>query len=49
MRAMRPGCLERKAKGVIPVISAFKWLPDGGMGLAREMRVRWALEEAGQA
>lgn len=32
-----------------PVITAFERSPDGGKGLARDMRVRWALEEAGQA
>ncbi len=31
-----------------PVITAFERSPDGGKGLARDMRVRWALEEAGQ-
>ncbi|QEX24363.1 glutathione S-transferase [Hypericibacter adhaerens] len=30
------------------VITAFARSPDGGKGLARDMRVRWALEEAGQ-
>src|SRR6185369_372684 len=30
-------------------ITAFERSPDGGKGLARDMRVRWALEEAGQA
>ena len=30
------------------VITAFEASPDRGMGLARDMRVRWALEEAGQ-
>ena len=29
-------------------ITAFERSPDGGKGLARDMRVRWALEEAGQ-
>jgi glutathione S-transferase len=29
-------------------ITAFERSPDGGRGLARDMRVRWALEEAGQ-
>ena len=29
-------------------ITAFESSPDGGIGLARDMRVRWALEEAGQ-
>ena len=32
-----------------PTITAFKASPDRGRGLARDMRVRWALEEAGQA
>ena len=31
-----------------PIITAFKQSPDRGRGLARDMRVRWALEEAGQ-
>ena len=30
-----------------PVITAFEASPDEGRGLARDMRVRWALEEAG--
>ena len=30
------------------VITAFERSPDGGKGLARDTRVRWALEEAGQ-
>lgn len=29
-------------------ITAFKRSPDGGKGLARDTRVRWALEEVGQ-
>jgi len=29
-------------------ITAFEQSPDGGMGLARDTRVRWALEEVGQ-
>ncbi len=29
-------------------ITAFERSPDGGAGLARDMRVRWALEEVGQ-
>lgn len=33
---------------MIPVITAFERSPDRGQGLARDMRVRWALEEAGQ-
>jgi glutathione S-transferase len=30
---------------MIPTITAFERSPDGGKGLARDMRVRWALEE----
>jgi glutathione S-transferase len=30
-------------------ITAFEQSPDGGKGLARDTRVRWALEEVGQA
>jgi glutathione S-transferase len=30
------------------VITAFERSPDGGKGLARDMRVRWSLEEVGQ-
>jgi glutathione S-transferase len=33
---------------VIPTITAFESSPDRGQGLARDMRVRWALEEVGQ-
>lgn len=32
-----------------PTITAFQHSPDRGRGLARDMRVRWALEETGQA
>ena len=31
-----------------PIITAFAASPDRGQGLARDMRVRWALEEVGQ-
>jgi len=34
---------------MIPTITAFERSPDGGKGLARDTRVRWALEEVGQA
>ena len=30
-------------------ITAFDRSPDGGRGLARDTRVRWALEEVGQS
>lgn len=33
---------------MIPTITAFENSPDQGQGLARDMRVRWALEEVGQ-
>ena len=32
-----------------PTITAFENSPDRGRGLARDMAVRWALEEVGQA
>jgi glutathione S-transferase len=32
-----------------PTITAFEQSPDRGQGLARDTRVRWALEEVGQA
>lgn len=34
---------------MLPTITAFESSPDKGQGLARDMRVRWALEEVGQA
>ncbi len=34
---------------MIPTITAFAASPDRGRGLARDMPVRWALEEVGQA
>jgi glutathione S-transferase len=50
-----PARNETSSKGEItmalpmtPIITAFKGSPDGGKGLARDMRVRWALEEVGQ-
>ena len=33
---------------MIPIITAFESSPDRGKGLARDMRVRWALEEVDQ-
>jgi glutathione S-transferase len=33
---------------MIPTITAFERSPDRGQGQARDMRVRWALEEVGQ-
>lgn len=37
-----------KQSSPTPTITAFKKSPDRGRGLARDLRVRWALEEAGQ-
>lgn len=34
---------------ISPTITAFERSPDGGKGLARDTRVRWALEEAGHS
>ena len=28
-------------------VSAFRWVPDFAQGFVRDLRVRWALEEAG--
>src|SRR4051794_11412905 len=36
------------AEQPLPTITAFERSPDGGKGLARDTRVRWALEEVGQ-
>ena len=33
---------------MLPTITAFAQSPDEGQGQARDMRVRWALEEVGQ-
>src|SRR5512138_635831 len=33
---------------MLPTITAFERSPDQGRGLARDMRVRWALEEVGR-
>ena len=33
---------------VTPIITAYKRSPDRGRGLARDTRIRWALEEVGQ-
>jgi glutathione S-transferase len=38
----------KMGKPMIPTITAFERSPDGGKGLARDTRIRWALEEAGQ-
>src|SRR5580698_2424692 len=38
----------RRGLAMTITITAFERSPDGGKGLARDMRVRWALEEVGQ-
>src|SRR4051794_34412920 len=43
----RPSGKPRSA-AMIPTITAFERSPDGGAGLSRDTRVRWALEEVGQ-
>lgn len=39
---------KKKDLRTIPTITAFEQSPDRGQGLARDMIVRWALEEVGQ-
>ncbi len=39
---------ERSCRSTTITITAFESSPDGGQGLARDTRVRWALEEVGQ-
>jgi glutathione S-transferase len=33
---------------MVPTITAFKWVPEFARGLVRDVRARWAFEEAGQ-
>src|SRR5258706_4727293 len=40
--------LQTRSVPMTPTITAFESSPDRGRGLARDMRVRWALEEVGQ-
>jgi glutathione S-transferase len=43
-------CVDPRWKTAMTItISAFERSPDGGRGLARDTRVRWALEEVGQS
>ena len=37
-----------RSLSLTPTITAFESSPDHGRGRARDMRVRWALEEVGQ-
>jgi glutathione S-transferase len=46
--ALRPLNTVTRSLPMPPTITAFARSPDGGQGLARDMRVRWALEEVGQ-
>ncbi len=34
---------------MVPTITAFKWVPEFARGFVRDIRPRWAFEEAGQA
>ena len=45
---LKQGIIVTKPKLKVPTITAFEASPDRGQGLARDMRVRWALEEVGQ-
>jgi glutathione S-transferase len=36
------------AEAATPVVSAFRWVPEFARGQVRDLRVRWALEEAGR-
>ena len=47
IRHRRTPCLSARLTMTI-TITAFERSPDGGKGLARDTRVRWALEEVGQ-
>ena len=41
--------VDRRSFTMTIIITAFEQSPDGGKGLARDSRVRWALEEVGQS
>lgn len=45
---MHDGVKQAPSVELSPTITAFERSPDRGRGLARDMRVRWALEEVGQ-
>jgi glutathione S-transferase len=40
--------MEKRMSDPLPVITAFRWVPEFARGVVRDMRVRWALEEVGQ-
>lgn len=46
---MTPQPPEAHPADAVPVITAFEASPDEGRGMARDTKVRWALEEVGQA
>src|SRR6478736_4988989 len=46
--APQPLIFARRSLTMTITITAFERSPDGGRGLARDTRVRWALEEVGQ-
>src|ERR1700749_2560694 len=48
MSFRRRSSLSRMTAATTIVITAFERSPDGGTGLARDTRVRWALEEVDQ-
>jgi glutathione S-transferase len=50
-RFIHTGKESMKEKGNVnkPVVWAFRWAPPFAQGLVRDLRVRWALEEVGQA
>jgi len=37
------------AQAAVPTLITLRWVPDFARGLVRDLRVRWALEEAGMA
>ncbi|CCP13370.1 glutathione S-transferase [Stenotrophomonas maltophilia SKK35] len=45
----KPGPSACRSLPMCPILTAFATSPDRGQGLARDMRVRWALEELGVA
>ena len=48
LRKARTDDRRRRSSTMTITITAFERSPDGGKGLARDTRVRWALEEVGQ-
>jgi glutathione S-transferase len=44
---VRPEIFDHKGASCMIMISAFRWVPPFAQGQVRDLRVRWALEEAG--